>query len=139
MDLRQSGVHVKLSVPGNEGFDRLIGLALDELSEEVVRGRLAVREELKEPGGLLHGGVYAAVAEGLACRGTQSALAGEGKRAIGIANRTNVLRPIAAGTLEAVAIRRHRGRTTWVWEVQISDEGGELCVLGRVTVAVRDA
>ena len=36
------------------------------------------------------------------------------------------------------AIRRHRGRSTWVWEVEMSDEEGRLCVLTRMTIAVRE-
>jgi 1,4-dihydroxy-2-naphthoyl-CoA hydrolase len=38
-----------------------------------------------------------------------------------------------------VATVKHRGRTTWVWEVELSDDAGRLCVVTRVTVAVRTA
>ena len=41
------------------------------------------------------------------------------------------------GVIDAVAIRRHRGRTTWVWEVEMYDGEGRLCTLTRMTVAVR--
>ena len=41
--------------------------------------------------------------------------------------------------LYAVAKRRHRGRTTWVWEVEISDDQQRLCALVRMTIAVRPA
>jgi acyl-coenzyme A thioesterase PaaI-like protein len=40
--------------------------------------------------------------------------------------------------MHATATRRHRGRTTWIWEVEIADDAGRRCVTGRVTVAVRD-
>ena len=39
----------------------------------------------------------------------------------------------------AVARRRHRGRTTWVWEVEITDDEQRLCALVRMTIAVREA
>jgi 1,4-dihydroxy-2-naphthoyl-CoA hydrolase len=39
--------------------------------------------------------------------------------------------------VHARAVRRHRGRTTWVWEVEITDDQGRLCALVRMTVAVR--
>jgi 1,4-dihydroxy-2-naphthoyl-CoA hydrolase len=35
------------------------------------------------------------------------------------------------------ARRRHRGRTTWIWEADITDDEGRLCAVSRVTVAVR--
>jgi 1,4-dihydroxy-2-naphthoyl-CoA hydrolase len=120
------------------GFDALYGLELTECGEERARGRVAVRDELRQPGGLVHGGVYGALADALAVCGTSAGVAGQGKLAVGLATHTSVLRPIGAGALEGTAVRRHRGRTTWVWEVEIADEAGVLCVVARVTVAVRD-
>jgi uncharacterized protein (TIGR00369 family) len=121
-----------------DGFDRVIGLEITEVSDEVVRGQVVVREELKPPAGLVHGGVYASIAESLASTGTALAVIPEGRYALGLSNQTSFLRPITSGTIHAVAIRRHRGRTTWVWEVEISDDEGKLCVLTRMTVAVRE-
>ena len=120
------------------GFNGLIGLEVTELTDEVVSGTVAVREELKQPYGLVHGGVYASIAESLASFGTAVAVYPEGKLAVGLSNQTSFLRPITEGTIHATAIRRHRGRTTWVWEVEIFDNAGRLCVLTRMTVAVRD-
>jgi 1,4-dihydroxy-2-naphthoyl-CoA hydrolase len=37
-----------------------------------------------------------------------------------------------------VARRRHRGRTTWVWDVDFTDDAGRLCATTRMTIAVRD-
>ena len=90
-------------------------------------------------GGFVHGGVYAAIADALATHGTAASVGRQGQVAVGLANQTTVLHPIAHGTLHATATRRHRGRTTWVWEVEIVDDDGLVCVVGRVTVAVSDA
>ena len=121
------------------GFNGLIGLEVTELTDEVVSGTVVVREELKQPYGLVHGGVYASIAESLASFGTAVAVYPEGKLAVGLSNQTSFLRPITEGTIHATAIRRHRGRTTWVWEVEIFDNAGRLCVLTRMTVAVRES
>jgi 1,4-dihydroxy-2-naphthoyl-CoA hydrolase len=122
----------------SNGFDALYGLELIECSEEVVRGRVAVREELRQPGGVVHGGVYGALADALAARGTTASVADRGHVGVALATHTTVLHPIADGVMHATASRRHRGRTTWVWEVEIADDAGRLCVIGRVTVAVRN-
>ena len=53
---------------------------------------------------------------------------------MGLSNNTSFLRPISAGTIHAIATRRHRGRTTWVWDVDLSDDQGRLCATSRVTV-----
>jgi 1,4-dihydroxy-2-naphthoyl-CoA hydrolase len=123
----------------DQGFDRLYGLEVTELSETSVRGRVEVRDDLKQPAGLVHGGVYASIAESLASIGTGLAVIPDGNTAMGLSNHTSFLRPITQGTISAVATVKHRGRTTWVWEVELSDDAGRLCVLTRVTVAVRPA
>jgi uncharacterized protein (TIGR00369 family) len=120
-------------------FDMLYGLELTECSDEVARGRVRVRDELRQSGGFVHGGVYGAIADALATRGTASSAAGDGKLVIGLASQITVLHPVARGTMHATATRRHRGRTTWVWEVEIADDAGRRCATGRVTVSVRDA
>ena len=119
------------------GFDALYGLVVDAISDAEAQGHVAVRDELKQPAGLVHGGVYAAIAESLASMATQLAVADDGKAAMGISNLTSFMRPITEGTIHAVARRRHRGRTTWVWEVELLDDAQRLCVVTRVTVAVR--
>jgi len=57
--------------------------------------------------------------------------------AMGQANSTSFLRPITSGTVHGIARRRHRGRTTWLWDVEILDDDGRLCALTRMTIAVR--
>lgn len=127
------------AVPIDHGFDRLYGLEMLELGEDRARARVRVGDELRLPHGFVHGGVYAAIAEGLASRATGTALAGEGKTAVALANHTSVLQPVAGGTIEALAVRRHRGRTTWVWQVDMTDDDDRLCVTGRITVAIQAA
>lgn len=119
------------------GFDLLYGLELLDFSPEEVRAQVAVREELKQPAGLVHGGVYAAVAESLASLATALAVAGEGNTAMGLSNSTSFLRPITEGVIHAQASRIHRGRTTWVWDVHFTDDAGRLCAVTRMTIAVR--
>ena len=121
-----------------EGFDGLYGLEILEVGRDLARAQVAVRPELKQALGLVHGGVYAAIAESLASIGTAVAVASENKMATGLSNQTSFLRPVTEGTIEAVATARHRGRTTWVWEVEMSDPRGRLCVLTRMTIAVRE-
>ena len=120
------------------GFDRLYGLEILEIADERARARVRVRDELKQPMGLVHGGVYAAIAESLASIATAVGVSRDGKIATGLSNQTSFLRPITDGMVHATAVRKHRGRTTWVWEVEMTDDQGRLCVLTRMTIAVRE-
>jgi uncharacterized protein (TIGR00369 family) len=124
-------------VPWDEGFDALYGLEIDEMSAERATARVPVRNAIRQPMGLVHGGVYASIAESLASLATGAGVVPEGLVPQGLSNATSFLRPILEGTIHATAIRRHRGRTTWVWDVEISDDAGRLCAVTRMTIAVR--
>jgi 1,4-dihydroxy-2-naphthoyl-CoA hydrolase len=119
------------------GFDRLYGLELLKLSAEEVRAAVRVRDELLQPFGLVHGGVYAAMAESMTSLATGVAVFPGGHVSMGLSNSTSFLRPVTAGTVHAHATRLHRGRTTWVWDVHFSDDAGHLCAVTRMTIAVR--
>jgi 1,4-dihydroxy-2-naphthoyl-CoA hydrolase len=129
-----SKTHLPLQITG---FDEVVGLEILSLGDEEATGRVAVRDEIRQPAGLVHGGVYAAVAESLTSLATAQAV-GEGKLAQALSSQTSFLRPVTGTTIHAAARRRHRGRTTWVWEVDIADDEGRVCVLVRMTIAVRD-
>jgi len=121
------------------GFDRLYGLQLVEFSDGDVRARVELREELKQPMGLLHGGVYASIAESLASLATALGVLDRGEVAMGLSNSTSFLRPVTEGAVHAHATRLHRGRTTWVWDVRFCDDAGRMCAVTRMTIAVRPA
>ena len=119
------------------GFDALLGLELLECTDELVTAQVAVRDELRQPFGLVHGGVFATIAETLASVGTAVVVVPEGQAAMGLSNQTSFLRPITEGTIHGRATRRHRGRTTWIWDIEITDDAGRICALSRMTIAVR--
>lgn len=119
------------------GFDRLYGLQVLEVGDEEARARVAVEDRHKQPMGLVHGGLYATIAESLASMATALAVMDDGFTAVGLSNSTSFLRPITAGTVHAFARRRHRGRTTWIWDVEFSDDDERLCAMTRMTIAVR--
>jgi 1,4-dihydroxy-2-naphthoyl-CoA hydrolase len=120
-----------------QGFDALYGLELTEVSGGVVRGTVAVRDAVRQPFGLVHGGVYASIAESLASVGTLVEVHEDGMTAMGMSNNTTFLRSISRGTVHATGRPLHRGRTTWVWDVEITDDDGRVCASSRVTIAVR--
>lgn len=120
------------------GFDAFYGLELLELTPELGRGRLVIADRHRQPLGVVHGGVYAAIAEGLASYATAAVVYPKGFAAFGMSNQTSFLRPATEGVLHATAVRKHAGRTTWVWEVEIADDHHRVCALSRMTIAVRE-
>jgi 1,4-dihydroxy-2-naphthoyl-CoA hydrolase len=119
------------------GFDQLYGLQLVDYADGEVSAQVTVRDEVKQPAGLLHGGVYASIAESMTSLATALAVMPDGKMAMGLSNSTSFLRPITEGVVHAHAEVIHRGRTTWVWDVRFTDDDGRACAVTRMTIAVR--
>jgi 1,4-dihydroxy-2-naphthoyl-CoA hydrolase len=120
-------------------FDAVYGLDVVEVEPRRIRARVPVSDHVKQSLGLVHGGVYAAAAESISTMGTFIAVHEDGNVAMGLSNATSFLRPITEGTVHLEARARHSGRTTWVWDVDVTDDDGRLCATTRVTVAVRPA
>ncbi len=123
-----------------ETFAGVIGLEIDDLVEVGLRtARLRVVPGVCQPMGIVHGGVYAAIAETLASMGTADAVIDLGKLPLGMSNNTSFLRPVGDGYVHARAEAIHRGRTTWLWDVEMRNDDGRLCATSRVTIAVRES
>lgn len=117
----------------------MIGLSYGQLDADFARARVPVSATILQPYGLVHGGIHSLIAESIASAATGRAVAAEGKVAMGQSNSATFLRPITRGTVHATARRRHAGRSTWVWDVEITDDSERLCALVRMTIAVRTA
>jgi uncharacterized protein (TIGR00369 family) len=116
-----------------------LGFEVAELDDERITGSFAVTDAVRQPMGIVHGGAYAAMAETLASVATYMHVHEGGEIAVGQSNSTSFLRPASEGTVHAEGRRRHRGRTSWIWDVEFTDDQGRVCALSRVTIAVRPA
>lgn len=118
-------------------FDELIGAELLSADPDDARMRVSMREQLAQPFGLMHGGVYSTLVEGLCSLATAVAVWEDGRITVGQSINVNFLRPVTAGHAEVRAHARHRGRTSWIWEADVLDDDERLCALATMTIAVR--
>jgi uncharacterized protein (TIGR00369 family) len=118
-------------------FDALIGTEWLDDDPEHARARIPLREDLRQPVGLMHGGVMSTIVESVCSRATALALHGDGMAAMGQSIGVSFIRPITSGHAEVRAQARHRGRTTWVWDAEVLDAEERLCALAQMTIAVR--
>lgn len=122
-----------------QSLNDVLGFEVGEFDDERISGSFEVEDRVRQPFGIVHGGAYAAFAETLASVGTYFAVEGNGEIAVGQNNDTSFMRPVSSGTVHAKGTRRHRGRTSWIWDVEFSDDQGRVCAISRVTIAVRPA
>jgi 1,4-dihydroxy-2-naphthoyl-CoA hydrolase len=120
-------------------FDALLGTEWIDDDPDHARVKVEMRDELRQPFGLLHGGVMSSLVESICSRATALTVMGEGMMAMGQSIDVSFIRPITEGSAEVRARARHRGRTTWVWEAEVLNADGKLCALAKMTIAVRPA
>jgi 1,4-dihydroxy-2-naphthoyl-CoA hydrolase len=126
------------AIPMQETLDGVLGFEVLDIGSDHASGRFEVGNRHRQPFGIVHGGVYAAFAEGLCSLATFMQVKEDGKIAVGSSNFTSFLRPISEGVVTANARALHSGRTTWVWECEFANEQGKRCAVARVTLAVID-
>ncbi|HEY8465725.1 MAG TPA: PaaI family thioesterase [Solirubrobacterales bacterium] len=125
------------AVAGGDGPAGALGVRFEEVTPELVRASFPVADVVRQPAGIVHGGVYALVAESMCSLGTVSGVWRDGMVGLGMSNNATFLRSVADGTVHAVARRVHGGRTTWIWDVEMTDDRGRVCALVRMTIAIR--
>ena len=112
-----------------------LGIEFLEVGADFIRARVPVDTRTKQPYGLLHGGVSVVLAETLGSCGAAYS-APEGHRAVGLDINANHLKGATSGWVTGITRPVHIGRTTQVWQIDLTNDAGELTCVSRITMAV---
>src|SRR6266516_3700069 len=116
----------------------VLDIKLVSAEKDKVVATMPIGPNQRQQVGYLHSGISVVLAESLASLGTVLNIDANRQMAFGLEINANHLRPKRDGQLTGVAIPIHRGRTTHVWDIKISDENDKLICVSRCTVAVVD-
>ena len=122
-----------------KAFMAQAGLVIDELTGSRVTAHIELGPQHHTPWGIVNGGVYCTVIEGMASIGASAAVQDHDKFAVGLTNITHFLRPITSGLVTVEAVALNQGRTQQLWRVDITDETGRLIAHGEVRLQNVDA
>ena len=112
-----------------------LGIEFLEVGDDFIRARVPVDARTVQPYGLLHGGVSVTLAETLGSCGAAYA-APAGQRVVGLDINANHLKATTGGWVTGVTRPVHRGRSTQVWQIELTNDAGELTCVARLTMAV---
>jgi 1,4-dihydroxy-2-naphthoyl-CoA hydrolase len=101
-------------------FAQHLGLIVDQASPDEVIARLAWAPHLCTAGGIMHGGVLMSLADTAGALVTFLGLP-EGATTATITSTSQLFRPVTGGTVRAVAVPLHRGRTTVTAQTSLYD------------------
>ena len=113
-----------------------LGIEITEAAPGYIKGTMPVDKRTHQPMGLLHGGASVALAETLGSIGSHLCIDTEKYYCVGLEINANHIRAVKSGFVTGVANALHRGRTTHVWEIKITDEREKLVCVSRITMAI---
>ena len=113
-------------------FAGVLGMEFTHLAPERVEATLKVRQELKQPWGIVHGGAVMTLADTVAGAGAYMNL-GQDQETVTVELKINLIEAVREGTIRAEALPLHRGRSTSIWEARIMDETGRLVAVSLST------
>ena len=117
-------------------IDEALGIIFKEITEDRVVATMPVHDVTRQPFGLLHGGASVVLAETVASLGTWNLIDQQTEQAVGLEINANHIRGKRDGLVTATGKPLHKGRTTMIWDIQITDEEGKLICVSRCTVAI---
>jgi 1,4-dihydroxy-2-naphthoyl-CoA hydrolase len=117
-------------------FAGQLGMVLDEADASRVVARLDWAPQLCTSGGVMHGGVLMALADTAGALVTFLGLP-EGKSTATITSTSHMFRPVSGGTVRAVAVPVHRGRTMVTAQTSVYDADERLVAQTTQVQAVR--
>ena len=113
-----------------------LGIEFLEVGKDFIRGRVPVDARTRQPYGLLHGGVSVVLAETLGSCGAVYSCQSAGHKIVGLDINANHLRSATSGWVTGVARPVRIGRSIHVWQIDMSNDEGQLTCVSRLTMAI---
>lgn len=113
-----------------------LGIETEIMEKDCVIMTMPVDKRTHQPAGYLHGGASVLLAETAASIGGFLNIDQDKEAVFGVEINANHIRSKQAGLVRATAKPLHIGRTTMVWEINITDEQDRLVCISRCTLGV---
>jgi uncharacterized protein (TIGR00369 family) len=113
-----------------------IGIKFTEVGDDYVCGKMPVNEKTKQPIGIMHGGASCVLAETIGSTAANFCVDQKTHYCVGLSISTSHIRSAREGFVTGMAKPLHLGRSTQIWNIDITDEQGKLVSSTRLTMAV---
>ena len=104
-----------------------------DAAEDFLVARMPVNARVHQPDGVLHGGASVALAESVGSAASYMFLDAENFMIRGLEISANHVKSIKTGFVYAKASILHKGRTTQLWQIRITNEEDQLISLVKLT------
>jgi len=104
-----------------------------DVGEDFLLAKMPVTPKVHQPDGVLHGGATAALAESVGSAASYVFLDGNKFFVRGLEISANHVKSVKEGFVYARATILHKGRTTQLWEIRVTNEDDQLVSLCKLT------
>ncbi len=104
-----------------------------DVDKTSLTAKMPVTEKVYQPDGVLHGGAMVALAESVGSAAAHVLLDRNEYYVRGIEISANHVKSVREGFVYGTATYVHKGRTTQLWQIRISNESGELISMCKLT------
>lgn len=110
-----------------------LDIEFTEVGDDFLTARMPVTSKVHQPDGVLHGGATVALAESVGSLASHVFLDTKEFFIRGIEISANHIKSVSEGYVYAKASYLHKGRTTQLWNIRITDEQGNLISVVKLT------
>ena len=109
-----------------------LDIEYSEIGEDYLVAKMPVNSSVHQPDGILHGGATAALAETVGSTATRIFSNGN-NQSRGIESSINHIKSVSKGYIYAKAKALHVGRSTQLWNIEITDDNKNIISIAKLT------
>jgi uncharacterized protein (TIGR00369 family) len=133
MNLTKEKILSKLRSISRNTLMETLEIEFIDVSEESIIARMPVTPKVHQPDGVLHGGATVALAESIGSAAAVVFMGADKVSIRGVEISANHVKSISDGYVYARTEVIHKGRTTQVWLIRVTNEDDELISLVKLT------
>ena len=133
MQISKEDLLLKANAASKNTLMETLSIEIVDFTEDTLTARMPVTPKVHQPDGVLHGGASVALAESVGSAASYMFLDTKNFAIRGLEISANHTRSKKDGFVFATARFLHKGRTTQLWEIKITDEEKRLISICKLT------
>ena len=116
----------KINSVNKNSLEETLEIEFIDIGEDFIIAKMPVTSKVLQPDGVLHGGATAALAESVGSAASYFSIDKYKQIVRGMVISCNHLKGVTDGYVYGKATPIHKGRTTQLWEIKVTDDNDNL-------------
>ena len=116
----------KINSVNKNSLEETLEIEFIDIGEDFIIAKMPVTSKVLQPDGVLHGGATAALAESVGSAAAYFSIDKDKQIVRGMVISCNHLKGVTDGYVYGKATPIHKGRTTQLWEIKVTDDNDNL-------------